>query len=279
MKLYSTTATPFKTMQAKLFTLFIASLFAAGTANAELVVSIYGGKAVIDDGDLTLKQENTHLTYKNIRWDDHSFEEPSYYGAKLGYWFDKHPNVGLSLDFTHLKNYLVDSDSKTRTGTDKGVAVNNVTGTINNGQKYYAGNCTGNGENTTNCSPLSEFNMSHGVNTITFNGHYRWFAAGQRDETLLGRLQLYSGLGAGFSVPHVEARVYGRKTYEYQWGAGPVVNGMLGFNYDIYKMISGFGEYRLTYVNVEDDLVGGGTIDTETVNHQFIFGLSARFDL
>ncbi|MFZ2727454.1 MAG: hypothetical protein WAX77_14460 [Methylococcaceae bacterium] len=264
-----------KITPAKLLPLIITGLLSATTAQAELVVSIYGGKSVTEDGDLTLKQDKTNLTYKDIRWDDHSFEEPSYYGAKLGYWFDKHPNYGVSLDFTHLKNYLVDSDSKTRTGTDNTGKSVTETSAINNGEKYYMGNCAG----TANCSPLSQFNMSHGVNTITFNGHYRWFPTGQRDNTVLGRLQLYSGLGAGFSVPHVEARVYGKKTYEYQWGAGPVVNGMLGFNYDIYKMISGFGEYRLTYVNVEDDLIGGGTIDTETVNHQFIFGLSARFDL
>jgi lipid A oxidase len=262
---------------AKLLPLLITGLLSATTAHAELVVSIYGGKSVTEDGDLTLKQDKTNLTYKDIRWDDHSFEEPSYYGAKLGYWFDKKPNWGVSLDFTHLKNYLVDSDKKTRTGTGSDGSAVNTTGTINNGQKYYMGDCSEGTPQT--CSPLSQFNMSHGVNTVTFNGHYRWFPAGQRDNTALGRLQFYSGFGAGFSVPHVEARVYGKKTYEYQWGAGPVVNGMLGVNYDIYKMISAFGEYKLTYVSVDDDLIGGGTITTETVNHQFIFGLSARFDL
>jgi lipid A oxidase len=92
-------------------------------------------------------------------------------------------------------------------------------------------------------------------------------------------MQLYSGLGVGFSVPHVEAMVKKVKTYEYQWGAGPVVNGMLGVNYDICDYISGFAEYKLTYVNVEDDLQGGGMISTETVNHQLIFGLATHFDL
>lgn len=278
MKLRSATSTRFKIKSTHLLPLVITGLLSATTANAELVLSLYGGKSFTEDGDLTLKQGNTNLTYKDVRWDDHSFQAPIYYGARINYWFNKHPNYGLSIDYSHLKNYVVDTDTKTRVGTDNGTAVN-ATGTIDNGNKYYMGNCTAAGNNASNCSPLSEFNMSHGVNNITFNGHYRWFAAGQRDETLLGRLQFYSGLGAGFSVPHVEARVYGRKTYEYQFAAGPVVNGMLGFNYDIYKMISAFGEYKLTYVNVEDNLRAGGIINTETVNHQFIFGLSARFDL
>jgi len=54
---------------------------------------------------------------------------------------------------------------------------------------------------------------------------------------------------------------------------------MMGINYDIYRFISGFAEYKLTYADVEDDLKGGGTISTETVNHQLIFGLAAHFDL
>ncbi|MDD5273664.1 MAG: hypothetical protein PHU14_13205, partial [Methylovulum sp.] len=122
-----------------------------------------------------------------------------------------------------------------------------------------------------------DFNMSHGVNTLTFNGQYRWFPGGQRDKTLLGRMQLYTGLGAGFSVPHVEALINKVQTYEYQWGAGPVVNGMMGINYDLIDHLSAFAEYKLGYVNVEDDLTGGGTISTETVNHQLIFGLTAHF--
>jgi lipid A oxidase len=90
-------------------------------------------------------------------------------------------------------------------------------------------------------------------------------------------MQIYTGAGAGFSIPHVEALINNVRTYEYQAGAGPVVNGMLGINYDLVSFLSGFAEYKLTYVDVEDDLTGGGTINTETVNHQLIFGLAAHF--
>ncbi len=237
----------------------IAVLLVTPSAHAELALGIYGGQAFVDNGDLTLKQGHTDLTFNDVSWEDRSFEEPAYYGARLGYWFNDAPNWGVSIDFSHLKNYLVDDESVAVNGVQNGIPLN--------------------GTMPINSTDLKEFNMSHGVNTLTFNGQYRWFPAGQRDDSLLGRMQLYSGLGVGFSVPHVEAMVKKVKTYEYQWGAGPVVNGMLGVNYDICAYISGFAEYKLTYVNVEDELRGGGTISTETVNHQLIFGLATHFDL
>ncbi|CAL1241618.1 outer membrane beta-barrel protein [Candidatus Methylocalor cossyra] len=229
-----------------------------GPARAELDLRFYAGKSVTDDGDLTLKQGNTHLTLHGVTWQDKSFESPIYWGARIGYWFDSRPNWGLSIDYTHAKTYLDDTRNARVSGIRDGVPVGGVEPIQRS---------------------IESFNMSHGLNMITFNGMYRWFAAGRRDESLLGRLQLYAGLGAGFSVPHVEAELKGRpRTYEYQAGAGPVVNGMVGVNYDLYKFLSGFLEYKLSYADVDAELKGGGTISTETVTHQFVFGVAAHFD-
>ncbi|WP_019864514.1 outer membrane beta-barrel protein [Methylovulum miyakonense] len=237
--------------------LLLSGLLSAPLANAEISLGLYAGQSFTDNGDLNLTQGKTNLNFSDVSWDDKSFEEPIFYGARIGYWFEDAPNWGLSIDFAHLKNYLEYDKNAQVSGTDaNGNSVNGVEPISNH---------------------IQDFNMSHGVNTLTFNGQYRWFPAGQRDQTLLGRMQLYTGLGAGFSVPHVEAMINGVQTYEYQAGAGPVVNGMMGINYDIYSFISGFAEYKLTYVDVEDDLTGGGTISTETVNHQLIFGLAAHF--
>ncbi|MDD2722947.1 MAG: hypothetical protein PHH59_02850 [Methylovulum sp.] len=242
----------------KMLTL-LTGLLVTSLASAEINVAIYAGQSFIDNGDLNLTQGKTNLNFSDVSWEDNSFEEPVFYGARLGYWFDDAPNWGLSIDFAHLKNYLNYDNNAQINGTDlNGNPVNGVEPISNH---------------------IQDFNMSHGVNTLTFNGQYRWFPAGQRDNTLLGRMQLYTGLGAGFSVPHVEAVINGTQTYEYQWGAGPVINGMMGVNYDLIKYVSAFAEYKLTYVDVEDDLKGGGTINTETVNHQLIFGLAAHFDL
>jgi len=241
-----------------LFTLLsVASLFMQ-PAQAELSIAVFAGQSFIDNGDLSLHQGDTDMTFHNVQWEDRSFESPVFYGARIGYWFDDAPNWGVSIDFSHLKNYLVDSDNVAVSGVKNGVPVSGVQSIDDT---------------------IQSFNMSHGLNTITFNGQYRWFPTGKRDDSLLGRMQLYTGFGAGFSVPHVEASISDTETYEYQAGAGPVVNGMLGINYDIYRFISGFAEYKLTYASVVDDLKGGGTINTETVNHQLIFGLAAHFDI
>jgi hypothetical protein len=225
---------------------------------AEISLALFAGQSMIDNGDLNLKQASTDMNFHNVSWNDRSFEEPIFYGAKLGYWFTQLPNWGISVDFSHLKNYLNYNDTVSIDGVRNGIAVS--------GKEPIS-------------ATIQDFNMSHGLNTLTFNGMYRWFPTGQRDQSFLGRMQLYSGLGAGFSIPHVEATVGKDITYEYQWGAGPAVNGMMGINYDVYKFLSGFVEYKLTYADVEAELNNGGTINTETVNHQIIFGLAAHFDL
>ena len=233
-------------------------LLGALSARAEVTVSLFAGKSVTDNGDLTLKQGSTRLKFRNVEWEDESFEDPIFYGARLGYWFDNHPEWGLSIDFTHAKTYLNDKDTVAVQGERNGVVVDGYEPIRDS---------------------IQSFNLSHGLNMITFNGMYRWFAAGQRDQTLLGRLQFYSGLGAGFSIPHVEAMIDGLRTYEYQAAAGPVVNGMVGLNYDLYEFLSGFLEYKLSYADVDADLKGGGSISAESVTHQFIFGITGRFNL
>ncbi len=228
------------------------------TSYAEINLALFAGQSMIDNGDLNLKQTATDMNFREVSWNDRSFEEPIFYGAKLGYWFTSRPNWGVSVDFSHLKNYLNYNETVSVDGIRNGVSVSGKEAISNT---------------------IQNFNMSHGLNTLTFNGMYRWFPTGQRDQSLLGRMQLYTGLGAGFSIPHVEAALDNKITYEYQWGAGPAVNGMMGINYDVYKFLSGFVEYKLTYAGVEAELTDGGTITTETVNHQIIFGLAAHFDI
>ena len=65
-------------------------------------------------------------------------------------------------------------------------------------------------------------------------------------------------------------------TDEYQFG-GPAIHGMLGLNYDVWKHISTFVEYKLSYANLDLDLNGAGEVWTETVTHNLAFGISYRF--
>jgi lipid A oxidase len=241
-----------------LFAIMTMGLLIPTPATAEFSVAVYAGKLLTDNGDLHLKQGNTDLTFNDVRWEDRSFENPIFYGGRISYWFDEMPTWGLAIDFTHAKTILVASDTVSVKGSRNGTP---VAGT----------------------EPISRsiehFELSHGLNMITFNGLHRWFPAGKKDQSLMGRLQFYSGLGAGFSIPHVEADLNGERTERYQMAAGPVVNGMLGLNYDFFRFLSGVLEYKLSYADVQADLDGGGAINAGTVNHQFIFGLAANFRL
>ncbi len=65
------------------FTTILIAIFAA-TAHAELVLSIYGGAGITDDGDLKLRLPgDTSLRFEDVDWSDRSFESPPYYGARL----------------------------------------------------------------------------------------------------------------------------------------------------------------------------------------------------
>lgn len=238
--------------------LIAAGVFMPLSASAELSIALYAGKQLTGNGDLRLKQGQTDLTFHDVSWKDGSFELPIYYGARLSYWFDELSPWGVALDFTHAKTYLNNGDTVAVTGTRNGTPVDArepVSGSIRN------------------------FSLSHGLNMITLNGLHRWFPSGKRDLSPLGRLQLYAGLGAGFSIPHVEADINGVKTDEYQLVAGPVANGMVGLNYDVSRYLSGIVEYKLSYADVRAELNGGGFVDAATVNHQLIFGLATNFNL
>ena len=254
------TVTDYAFKSLSIYVLFPAALAVSVPCRGEVALSVFAGQQATDNGDLhyVSRATGTDIRFNDVRWREKSFDEPLFYGARAAYWLEGAPNYGLAIDFTHAKTYAADGDSYRVKGVRNGSAVN--------GRERFS-------------NTIDSFNMSHGLNMITFNGMYRWFPTGQRDDTLLGRLQVYSGLGAGFSIPHVEAEIKGVKTEEFQAGAGPVVNGMVGLNYDIASFLSGFLEYKLSYANVDADLKNGGTINAESVNHQFIFGLTARFGL
>jgi lipid A oxidase len=226
------------------------------TAQGEWVLSIYGGKSITENGDLELHQsERTSLTFEDVSWDDHSFESPLYYGARPSYWLDKWPGWGASLDFTHAKMYLDPNDTVHVIGTRLGMAVNEP-------ERIGA--------------TIQRFSNSHGLNFLTLNLLHRWFPKGQRGDSPLGRLQPYVGIGAGITIPHVETTVDNKSTDEYQFG-GPALQGLAGLSYDLFKHLSTFIEYKISYADVDMDIAGGGKISIEPVTHQFVFGLSARF--
>jgi lipid A oxidase len=233
------------------------AMFSPNPAFAEFSIFFYFGKSFTSNGDLHLKKGDTDLHYNNVRWEDRSFKAPIFYGVRASYWLDRMQPWGVAVDFTHAKAILRANDTVPVRGFRDGSAV---------------------AEREPIADTIKHFELSHGLNMLTFNGLHRWFPDGTRDQSPSGRLQCYSGLGAGFSIPHVEAHIRDEKTGRYQLAAGPVINGMLGVNYDFVPDLSGMLEYKLSYADMHADLTGGGYIEAETFTNQFLSGLTGNIN-
>jgi lipid A oxidase len=112
--------------------------------------------------------------------------------------------------------------------------------------------------------------FTNGLNTATLNALYR--------TPLNNRFSLYAGVGAGVAFPHVEVRTKPDqgKTFEYQV-TGPTVQGLIGINMNLAYGFSAFAEYKANFSWNDADLVGGGTLETDVLTHQFAVGLSYSF--
>jgi len=233
----------------------IAIVFCA-EAKAELFLSGYFGVASTHDSDVELDRPGgTNLTFSNVSWDDDSFSYPPYYGLRVGYWFRNNPNWGMAIDFTHVNMYGELEKTVSVSGTRSGVPIS--------GQ-----------ERLQDTFEVLEFSDGH--NLLTLNGIYRWMELDTSREDFLNRLQPYVLVGLGIAIPHVEVTVDGDRTFEYQI-TGLAAQAGAGLDVDITRWFSVFAEYRLSYAEINADLVGGGTLKTEPWTHHFTLGVTFSF--
>jgi len=225
----------------------------APASRAEFFASLYGGWVTTPDTDVRLKQPgNTDLKFQGVSWDSQSFQEPLYYGAKLGYWFSSAPNWGTSLEFTHAK-MIADLDQMVNvSGVRAGTAVNGP-------------------------EPLSDtfqhLEFTHGYNLLTLNVQHRWFLGQPQGRSFWSRLQPYVGTGAGAAIPHAEVTAGNATVSEYQ-AAGFVWQGFAGLNVDVVKHVSVFGEYKATYADMTVDFPAGGSVQIDPWSHHLVFGIT-----
>ena len=236
-------------------TAFVA-LLPSEEARAEVVLGFYGGIAETFSCDVNLEQINgTDLKYKGVSWQGKSFELPLYFGFRLSYWIHGLRNLGIMVDFTHAKMYAELDTTVTVTGLRRGTFIN---------RPERLG------------ETFEELAFSHGHNLLTANILYRFFPKGERDKTIVGRMQPYLGLGFGVAFPHVEVAIDGTSTEEYQT-TGPVAQVLGGLNFDIVKHLSLFLEYKLNYANMNIDLLDGGKLELGPWTNNFILGLAVYF--
>ena len=97
-----------------------------------------------------------------------------------------------------------------------------------------------------------------------------------------GPFDAYVGAGVGVALPYVEvitnagAGPVQTDTFELQL-TGFAAQVLAGASYDVTDRIGLFGEYKLGYSQVNGDLNGGGTVDTNLWTNQFLFGISYQF--
>lgn len=231
--------------------LVAAALLATPPARAEVELTLFLGHAEVLDSDLRLSLPGgTDLELEEVSWDDASFDSPLYYAVRGTWWLPRSPEWGFALDLTHAKAILDVDERVAARGRRNGVP---VAGTIFVEQAIDA------------------FEMSHGLNTLTLSGMRRWggFGGGWN------RVTYFAGLGGGVAVPHVEARVGGLEIDEYQV-AGPALQGVLGLDTAVDEHLGITLEGRVSWVDVEADLTGGGTAQTELWLLQLVAGLSLR---
>ena len=109
-----------------------------------------------------------------------------------------------------------------------------------------------------------------GINFLTLNGLYR--------RPLDNGFTPYGGIGLGLSIPHVEvegASVNNLVTEEYKI-TDFAAQALIGVDYAIDDNWSVFGELKTTYGQVEADLTGGGSLETDIISNQVIFGVTYK---
>ena len=230
----------------------VVAVVAAGPAGAEFQFGAYGGWNGSADSDVTYTNSSVGpdaFTMHGVPWDGLSFVGDGgapYYGLRTTYWFDNHPGWGVMVDFTH---------AKVRAGADATVP---VTGTVL-GAAAPA---------TSLVSALFDrLEFTDGLNLLTLNGVYR--------AEPIGRFRPYIGAGAGIAFPNVEVTRFGSPTptFEYQL-SGWTAQLLAGVNVPVWRHVSLFGEYKLSYTDIDADLADGGSLATSILTHHALVGVA-----
>lgn len=111
--------------------------------------------------------------------------------------------------------------------------------------------------------------FTDGINYLTLNALYRY----QNDSGWTP----YAGVGAGLAIPHVEIGhvSLAQETAEYQV-TGFAAQALVGVDYALTENWSAFAEFKTTYGQVQADVKGGGTLDTNIISNQVIFGITYK---
>jgi len=226
----------------------------AAPAHAEPFIDIYTGKSFTRDADVRIRQGGAGNDFRiqDVSFDDDSFRDPPYYGARVGYFFERYPWLGVAIDFVHFKMSADTSETKGFTGTlggtplDARLPMNTI---------------------------VQRFDITHGVNYVTVNGLVRYSLLTDAERFPHGRMQLFAGAGLGPVITHAESSVGGaHSSGSYEVG-GLGVQGFAGVRMMLFKYVGVFAQYRFTRSDI-DVRVATGRGKVEEISHHVVGGLT-----
>lgn len=229
-------------------------LIVAKPADGEWVIAAYLGAAHSSETHLRLDQAaaNTRVELEPIRYETRSLSPPFYYGWRAAYYFGTTSRWGLEAEMIHLKAFAQTDVPVRASGALNGRSVD---GTLIASQV------------------VERFAMSHGLNFALANIVFRTPAS--RPDGSSRRLVVLVRLGAGPTVPHVEATVDDESHEGYQLGSIGI-QAASGVELEIHRHMAIALEYKLTHTNGHVQIAEGEIRSPITTQHG-IAGLAFRF--
>ena len=223
-------------------------------AGAEAFLDLYVGKSFTQSSDVKIRQPSlqSDFTFRDLSFDDRSFESPLYYGGRAGYFFEAVPWIGLALEFFHFKMYAETEDVR---------RIDGVVGGVPMGGKVPVD------------TRVQRFDISHGVNYLTLDAIFRYKLVDDPEQSPSGRVQLYAGVGLGPVITHAENTVGNLKGNAGYEVAGLGVQGFAGVRGLVWKYFGLFAEYKVTHSHLNVGVAAGrGRVDE--LSHHLVGGLT-----
>ena len=219
------------------------------------------GKSFFPDNSIIPNAFLKHLIKLKLGDALKAFTEP-YYGIRFFHFLKKNPKIGLGIEFTHFKVFLVDKEQRVRlTGKKNGSPIDQTIEV-----KDY----------------IDLFNISHGVNHLSFTFVYRFMLL-QTPRIRDGKLQPYVSLNAGPAIPHLELTTMengksDKKAYSYRFSFPNLGFSIgLGLRYRPFKHVGFYLEYKFSYSYLQRMRFDNGENGKVTMNfpaHHLLWGFS-----
>lgn len=196
--------------------------------------------------------DNTDARLHGVAYDAKSWQSPIYYGARLAYFFEQRPWLGVEAEFVHLKAV---ADTARIVRTDGTLNGSSVAGSAKVGDL------------------ISHFELSHGLNLALANAIFQINAGGARTARLGGsRVAVAARLGVGPTFPHVEATFLNQQENAYQWGS-PAWQVAAGADIRLWPRLHAVTEFKWTRTNQRLELPAA-QVDGVFASRHLIVGLA-----